>query len=246
MNFKSILACAALLIGVGTATAAVQSDVVGYTTIEVTQKYTLLGVSFFDLADSTQDTIPVNDFISGDFADGDQIQVPKNGSTSEYDRAAWNSELGKWCTIRFNKPSTTESSIVLKKGTGVWFVSFQATEQAPVKVTLKGRALLSATAEYDCAQKYSLVSLPIYEAVSVNATSLIWAGLQDGDQIQVPKNGSTTEYDRAAWNSKLGKWCTIRFNKPSTTESPVMFKPYEAAWLVSTGTDASCIYDSTK
>ena len=226
----------------GRLNAAVESDVVGYTTVEITKEYTLLGVSFFDLADNTQDTIAINDFVTGDFTHGDQLQVPN--ALNSYDVAIWNSTVGKWCTSRRGQPTTVESSIVLKKGDGIWFISKAATATTPVQIILKGRALTAATATYDCAQQYRLLSLPIYAPVSVNATSLTWTNLQHGDQIQIPN--ALNSYDVAVWNANLNKWCTSRRGSPTTVESPLTFDPYVAAWVVSTGDATTCTYDATK
>ena len=228
----------------GRLNAQVESDIVGYTTVEVTKEYTLLGVSFFDLNDSTQDTIAINDFIAGDFAHGDQLQVPKATGTS-YDIAIWNADEGKWCTSRRGQPTTTESPIILKKGDGVWLITPAVTTTNPMQVILKGRALASTTATYDCAQQYRLVSLPIYDAVPVNSPSLTWANLKNGDQIQIPK-ATGSSYDIAVWNASLNKWCTSRRGQPTTTESALTFSPYAAAWVVSTGESASCVYNSAQ
>ena len=246
MKFRTILACAVLglVIFNGRLNAAVESDVVGYTTVEITKEYTLLGVSFFNLDDSTQDTIAINDFVTGDFTHGDQLQVPKETGSS-YDIAIWNETEGKWCTSRRGQPTTTASTIEIKKGDGVWLLSKSATETTPVEIVLKGRALISATATYNCAQQYRLVSLPTYDSVPVNSTKLEWTNLQHGDQIQIPKSTGNS-YDVAVWNSTLSKWCTSRRGQPTTTESTLAFSPYSAAWVVSTSDAASCTYDSTK
>ena len=222
----------------GRLNAQVESDIVGYQTMEITKEFTLLGVSFFSLTDNTQDVIAVNDFVSGEFAHGDQIQIPN--ATGSYDIAAWNSNLQKWCTERRGNPTTTESALMLEKGDGVWL----KTKVAPLTITLKGRVLSDTTAEFDCARQYRLISLPVHEGISVNSPKLAWANLNHKDQIQVTNNSGS--YDIAAWNANVQKWCTERRGNPTTTESTLTIPPYEAVWVVSVSADASCTYDSTK
>ena len=53
--------------------AAVESDVVGYTTVELTTKFTLVGINFSSLDGA--DAVPVNEIISGNFSDGDELQI---------------------------------------------------------------------------------------------------------------------------------------------------------------------------
>jgi hypothetical protein len=83
MKFKTILACAVLglVIFNGRLNAAVESDVVGYQTVEINKEWTLMGVNFVDLENATTDKIPVFSLMSGDFGVGDQIQIPRmNGA----------------------------------------------------------------------------------------------------------------------------------------------------------------------
>ena len=80
MNFKSILACAALLIGIGTATAAVESEVVGYQSIDIKPGFNMIAFNFQPLEGegvSIQDFVAnKEDLVAGtNTADSDKIQV---------------------------------------------------------------------------------------------------------------------------------------------------------------------------
>lgn len=250
MKFKTILAYATIFTGMlflnGRLNAAVESDVVGYSTVKITDKWTLLGVSFFGLSNSETDgdSIKINDFVSGDFSAGDEIHVKRGVS---YLFATWNETLGKWCDLgAFGAPSSTESSIVLEKGDGLWLKTPGVGETiTELPITLSGRAVINTTATYNCASKYHLMSLPIHSDVSINDASLTWTGFSQGDQIQIPVGGGS--YKFAGWNATLGKWCNLgAFGIPSNTESVETIPPYRSVWVVSASETASCSYDSTK
>ena len=237
MNFKTILACAALLIGIGTATAAVESDIVGYQTVEVTNGWTLLGVNFVGLEDASVNEIPVLSLISGEFSAGEQIQIP---TANGYAIAEWNPAVNAWCTVSRGKVTTTPSTAKISAGAGFWLKS-TATPENPKVVQFAGKVYDGDEISVTLGQKYTIFSPLLPNEVAVNSDLLTWTNLEHGDQVQIP---TANGYEVAGWNSTLSKWCTISRNKVTTTPSTVAIKAGESIWVVSTNADASVAFPS--
>ena len=221
--------------------AAVESDTVGYTTIEITQDFALLGVSFMGLTPQSETTMPINEFLDGTFVEGDQIQV-LNPETQQYEIAAWNAELSLWCTSRRGSATTTPSPVVLTLGDAIWLKT-SATTEKPIEITAKGR-VCTAALEYKLGNRYQLLSFPAFESLAVNSPKLTWTGLKHGDQLQVL--GPNGQYEIAAWNAELNLWTTSRRGNPTTTPSTLEIPGYSGAWFVSSGENAMCSFDITK
>lgn len=224
MKAKSIFQCAALLTGLLFLNvplfAAVESDIVGYTTMNFTQKYNLVGVSFATLGG--EDEIPVNEFISGEFTEGDQLQI--QSGTGGYNVLEWRNS--QWCGYG----SSVASDRVVKRGTGVWIVTKQATTDNPVTAMVSGAVKLDNGLEVAFGQKYVIAAPGIPIEVAVNSNIFSWTDLSDGDQLQIP-NG-TGGYNVLQW--KDGQWCGYGSNIPSERTIPVQ----TAVWIVSTSATA--------
>ncbi|MEG2724952.1 MAG: hypothetical protein RR982_03775, partial [Kiritimatiellia bacterium] len=123
------------------ASAAVESPIVGYQTISLTQKFTLVGINFSPLtAKDAPAPCLLNDVISGDFVHGDQIQI-QNGNG--YKLAGWNSSLKKWCkTTADGIVSDIVSPLEITPGVGFWVVSKNAKSDHPVQMKTCGQVLL--------------------------------------------------------------------------------------------------------
>ena len=202
----------------GRLNAQVESDIVGYQTMALTQKFNLVGVNFADLSGS--DTVLAKDFITGEFTNGDQLQIP---SASGYDVLEWYD--GKWCAYG----GTIESDKSVVRGTGVWIVTKGATVENPVSVTVSGAVNLSDALTITFGQKYVLASPGLPKDYSVNTKELTWENLAEGDQLQIP---SASGYDVLEWYDS--KWCAYG----GTVESNKVIPAGVAVWIVSTANDA--------
>ena len=235
MDMKKIITCAALLAGIvffnGRLNAQVESDIVGYTTIEITNQWTLLGVPFTTLG-TAEESIDLNALFANatNLVDGDQIQVPdgKNG----YDLAYWNSSVGAWC----NDGNDTLTSLKATRGRGVWLKASQASKTTPVTITAIGQVVLNRAAD-NLGTGYTIFSpaLPM-EGANLNDPSFTWTGLTDGDQIQVPDG--TNGYDLAYWNSSVGAWC----NDGNNIKTSLTFTAGGACWIMSKGSNPTVTF----
>ena len=199
--------------------AAVESDTVGYTTVELTRQYTLVGINFSALDGS--DSLPVNDVVSGNFSNGDQLQL-QDGSGS-YIVLRWENDA--WCD---NSGSVAEVSV--KRGSGVWLVANGASEASPVIAQLKGGVNLSDTLTTSFGQQYVIAATGLPVDTTVNSALFTWENLSPDDQLQVPDgNGS---YIVLRWRD--GKWYGGNSDAPAAVSIP----KESAIWLVSTNPTA--------
>ena len=219
----------------GRLNAQVESDIVGYTTIEVTKEWTLMGVNFTGLESSSTEEIPIVSLISGDFSAGDQIQIPK--ATTGYNLAGWNETLGKWCTYNRTGISNNEATYTIPAGKGFWLKSTAASAANPLYVQFAGKVYDGADVVVTLGQQYTIFSPLSPSAIAVNSEDLVWSNFVAGDQVQVPKKDATG-YDVAGWNANLGKWCKI--GRTTVTNEPVTFSitPGSSIWVVSQNADA--------
>ena len=205
--------------------AAVESDVVGYTTVELTTKFTLVGINFSSL-DGT-DAIPVNEAIIGDFANGDQLQI-QNG-TGGYTTLVWREDA--W----YGLSSETPATVSLKRGTGIWVVVNNATHDTPVSVQLKGAVNLSDSLTTNFGQSYLIAATGLPVDAAVNGALFSWEGLADGDQLQI--QNSSGGYTTLAWRTGDNKWYGLSSSVPATAVIP----KESAIWLVSSNANAKVV-----
>ena len=159
--------------------AAVESDVVGYTTVELTTKFTLVALNFSSLEGN--ETIPVNEVISGDFVNGDQLQIQdtEGGYTILY----WKNNNGWYGAGTDTIPATLE----VARGTGMWVVSQTASEETPLTVQLAGAVNLTDTLNItDFGNRYLIASSGLPVNTTVNGNLFVWENMTDGDQLQLP------------------------------------------------------------
>lgn len=210
MDMKKIIACAALVMGVvifnGRLNAAVESDIVGYTTITTVPGFNMLGCVFNGLDGNA---LPLNQIVSGDFQDNDAIQV--YDATTGYTSYTYWKDYGGWLDGDFN-PATT----LIQPGTAFWL----NTPGRSITVTLKG-AVRSGSYTYVAKKGLQMVSSAL--PVDMDLNNITWTGLTDGDEIQVRENGAYISY--SYWKD-YGGWLDGNF-------VPVT-KPIEkgtSAWL---------------
>lgn len=227
MNAKRFISYAALLAGVlilnGRLNAAVESEIVGYTTVTTNQKWNLMAVSYVALDATGVDAVDSNELFSDvtGLVDGDMIQIP-NGSGG-YNLAYWNSTKRQWCESDRETPCTWTA----ERGRGFWLYASQASDSTPVTVTAVGAVNLNKAADR-LTTGFTIFSpaAPLGE-VSVNHAAITWRGLSDGDVLQIP-NG-TGGYNLAYWSVAKGMWC----ESDNTTPSAWTFRNGQACWVLS-------------
>ena len=175
MNAKRILACAALLLGLlsfnAPLSAAVESDVVGYTTITTTPGFNMQGVVFQGLQ---EETIVLDELLSGDFKTGDEVQ--RSTSDGGYVIYQFRDGEGWFCG---RAPASTAP---LSAGDSFWL----KTPDRAVSVTFKG-AVKAGDFRYESTAGMQMVSVdfPFEFALNDDTGRVSWTNLRSGDQIQV-------------------------------------------------------------
>ena len=148
----------------------------GYTTVEHGDTWTLLGVNFASLGvnnGNVEGKFSIQD-LTGDFADGDQIQV-WNGSGYEVLYYYSANLLGP--TAGFYTDQATLSDLLLPRGTAIWVKSETLT-----KATVSGK-VASSTIPVKGHPGWSLFASRSPVATPVNDFN--FSGLSDGDQMQI-------------------------------------------------------------
>ena len=167
--------------------AAVESDVVGYTTITTREGFNMYGAAYRGL---DGESISLNELLSGDFQDTDEVQVFEPG-TGEY--SVYKYTTGKGWTRGFQVAKD------LAPGTAFWLKLDRVME-----VTFKGAVSLE---DYECvAEKpgFNMVATGIPIAFNINGDLVEWKGFQKGDQLQImDANG---EYAVYSYSESDGKW----------------------------------------
>ena len=193
--------------------------------MELTKKYTLVGINFSSLDGSN--SIPVTEAVTGNFSDGDELQV-QNG-TGGYTVLQWRD--GVWCGYGTTKPA----SLKVERGRGVWLVSHGgASIENPVIAQIKGGVNLSDTLVTTFGESYVITATGLPIDAPVNSELFRWDNLNDKDQLQLPReNGSYTVLE---WNTSDQKWHP--YGKP--TEDVSLSIPKESAvWVVSSNPNAT-------
>ena len=227
--------------------AAVESDVVGYTTREITQKFTLLGVAFFPLDKEDEEGVSIQEFIQGDFSVGDELQIPTEEGSS-YTRVVWYTDdvSGEsfWSGVRGSRPTGVASSARIKPGDGLWLSVQNVTPDKPLAISVMGRVELETSFKKELAKQYQLVSIPQPRETALTSARLSWTGLVPGDEIQIPTE-TDGSYNRAIWyTDEAGHsfWSAQRGGRPTGVASNLSIPANTAVWLVTTGTNASMNY----
>lgn len=154
MNFKTILACAALLIGIGTATAAVESDIVGYQTIGVDNLgYQIISLPFAELGadDAGYPIQSIEGTLSQHNANAraDALMV-MDPTTKGY--TTYRYKVGGWVKDGETAPTTD----VIPLGASVFIKKAVKAGE----VLISGRVLTDETASVELSIGYNLVSNP--------------------------------------------------------------------------------------
>ena len=212
MNERRFLAGMALVAGVvllnAPLNAAVESDVVGYTTMTMEAgKWYQVGCPFVALEDG--ETPLLNDVFAVGFQDGDIINIFSQ-ETNGYVTYTWKNsgtENAGWCTSRGNTPVTAE----LPLGQAV-FINKAMTSDVQVagKVT-EGVKVTFGSPE---GETWSQITCVYPKNAKLNG--LKWEGMADGDVLNIfspDTNGYTTYTWKNSGTDQAG-WCTSRGKTP--------------------------------
>ena len=187
--------------------AAVESDVVGYTTIEMQAgKWYQVGCPFVGLNGATE--LPLNDFFCSGFVTGDTLMI-LDSQTARYGTLAYwvpeaNGGAGAWC----DRPIAavgTPSDVVLKPGQAVYIHKKESSA-----VTFSGK-VEAVPAEFGSEDGNVLAQVaPVWpEQKSVN--DFVWKGLASGDTMKILDSDTASYGTLLYWlpsaNNGAGAWC---------------------------------------
>lgn len=171
--------------------AAVESDVVGYTTITTQPGFNMQGVVFQGL--NGRETIALDELMSGDFQVEDQVQV-YDVATSGYTIYTYRGPEYGW--MAGQRPS---SAVPVKAGDSFWLKT-----QGSVKASFAG-SVRKGNFRYESVVGTQMVSVnfPVEFALNDESGMVKWANVQDGDEIQVYDGNGYTIY---RYSQFVGKW----------------------------------------
>ena len=202
--------------------AAVESDVVGYTTVELTKEYTLVGINFSSL--DGKDSRPINEVVSGNFTNGDFLQI-KDASMGGYTVLRW--ENNAWYPLGETTPADRE----VKRGTEIWIVAHNASPDNPVTVQLCGSVKMEDSLTTEFGQDYVIASVGLPMDVDINSKFFSWQGMANGDQLQV-QDPRTNGYIAFRWQD--GHWYPLGSAEPAQH----VLEKERAFWLYSNNAEA--------
>ena len=130
-----------------------------------------------------------------------------------------------WCVYG---AEDTISTLKLTRGRGFWLGIMKYSRANPITATVTFAGAITLNRDADNFFKgYTIVCPPAPLAgASINTPAMIWSGLQDNDELQVPDGFGG--YDIAVWNAAKGKWCTYG---ATDTESTLTYPNGAACWL---------------
>ncbi len=212
MNSKSILACAALLIGIGTATAAVESEVVGYQNIDIKPGFNMIAFNFQPLEGegvSIQDFVAnKEDLVAGNSPNlADQIQVWNGTEFAIYFYRAYNANRfpdgPAWVK---NTAATTPTTDAVPTGSGVWFA--RPTTAVEGEITVSGK-ITTESGLHTIKPGFNMISSAFPTEMALNDGAIDWeaCGAVAGnspnlaDQIQVWNGTEFAIYFYRAYNA---------------------------------------------
>ena len=200
MNFKTILACAALglVLFNGRLNAAVESDIVGYTTVEMAAGgWYQLGVPFAQLDGAT--TFTLDEAFPG-FAEGDIMYIATQ--TGGFINRYWK-DTG-WSK---SKNSYRADSTEYDRSLAAYIY-----KQSAATITLSGAVeKMTNTFGAESGQTWDLVALPWPESKAIN--DFVWTGCADGDTLYIAtaEGGFIPRYwkvgtDAAGWSKSKNSY----------------------------------------
>ncbi len=219
---KKIMLIAAAAAGLVAMADGVESGVVGYNTVTVATKYSIIGVNFTapdGTALSIQDAIKYTDGMTKGNAtsNADQIQVMDSDenyvtyflSNGKSGRNTVEGADGKW----IRSGTAVISDATLPAGTAFWYVpakTEEAINASPFEITVAGGVLATASTAKDIHVTYQHIANPYAADLPLNNCIPYVEGMTKGnatsnaDQIQVMEaDGTYTTYFLS--NGKSGR-----------------------------------------
>ena len=200
MNAKRILACAALLLGLlsfnAPLSAAVESDIVGYTTIEMQAgKWYQIGTPFVELEGTSTD-VPINDIYTTGFGQGD-VLCTLDSTTSSLLPLYWNVTLNGWSESA--NPRAPLSERTIKVGEAVYIL-----KETLGSLTFSGK-VESTEGHFgsESGNAWNQIVMVWPETKKINEVS--WTGLAGDDQMSI-LNSDTSVLKTYYWNDSLKGW----------------------------------------
>ena len=195
--------------------AAVESDVVGYTTIEMQAgKWYQVGTPFVAL-DGTQ-APRINDVFNMGFQDGDVLYIYQDTGYTTY--LTWKNsgtETAGWCTSRGTTPTDTvipsgHAVFILKNSTSLVQVAGSVSEKVPTEFGS------------ETAGSWSQIVCVYPQETKLNA--LEWTGIEDGDRLFIfspESNGYSQTYTWKNSGTPTAGWCSSRGSTPVDVTLPI-------------------------
>ena len=193
--------------------ASVESDIVGYTTIQMDAgKWYQVGNPFVELDDGVAPT--VNTVFSSGFSDGDRLYIYDSATSAYTTILTWrtSNNVSGWYTRRGGL-----SNEELPYGHAVFISKIQSSA-----VTLKGKVSAEEAVVFgsDTQDTWSQICCVYPSSMSLN--EMKWTGMTDGDKAYV-YNPETAVYDTIlTWRTIDGSagWRTRRGGLDNTVVSP--------------------------
>ena len=187
--------------------AEVESDIVGYTAVEMQAgKWYQIGNPFVGLDGSAETRL--NDVFVDGFQDGDSLVI-YDAETSRYGRLLqWvsqaNSGKGAWCASRIN---ATPDETILAPGQAIFI-----TKRAEGTLTFKGK-VQAVKAEFGSTDINQWAQVAVISPVTRDVNEFTWTGMNAGDTMVV-LDSETGKYSRQYYwqpnRNGTGAWCTSR------------------------------------
>ncbi len=208
MNKARISACAALIAGLfilnAPLNAAVESPIVGYTTVTMEAgKWYQVGYPFVQLDDATSSAkVPLNKVFTEGFSNGDYLLILDPTLSRYGDRIYWVEGKG-WCTLPNAAGKLVDTE--LEPGQAVYIYKSKAGA-----VTFSGK-VEAQVVEFgqDEGSVWEQVA-PVWPAkVALNGENgLKWDNLSTGDYMMILNSNDKKYGDRIYWVEGKG-WCTL-------------------------------------
>ena len=201
--------------------AAVESDVVGYTTIELKGgEWYLIGNPFVGLTGGEVSTVetPINELFTG-FEDEDTLYI-LDDTTQTFSPYFWKSQKNGWSSSRFPNGELTERTI----STGQAVYIKKAVDGS---ITFSGK-VSAIKVEFGSQNPESWSQKVVVWPAEVNLNDLKWSGMQAGDTIYT-FDDETHSFVPYYWNEKAAGWSANRF--PTAPLATALVKPGKALYI---------------
>ena len=177
----------------------------GFHEVGLVPGWNMLGIDFEGLTPGAEENIgtSINDLLSGDFQNGDQIQC-FDMETGLYRPFYYSTTHGEW---RYSRSESADNYPV-KPGTAFWLKTNCA------KVLIKG-SVHKETASFESQlQGYQLVIQDAPLPLRLNGENATWTNLSDGDEIQF-EHPETHLVQVRKYSAAKGKWMIDRGTEAS-------------------------------